>query len=134
MALYEALYGRKCRTPIHRDEVDERSDLGSEIVQKTVDVVVKIRDRMKTVQSRQKSYADKRRRDLEFAVGDHVFLSPNLSYEEKPIQILDRQERRIRNKVTKLVKVKWLNHSDEEVTWETEADMRSRNPELFDKP
>ncbi|XP_042400952.1 uncharacterized protein LOC121990981 [Zingiber officinale] len=58
-------------------------------------------------------------------------LAPNLSYEEKPTQILDRQERKLRNKVIKMVKVKWLNHSEEEATWETEEDMKSRYPDLF---
>ncbi|XP_073017945.1 uncharacterized protein [Primulina eburnea] len=43
-------------------------------------------------------------------------LAPKLSHEERPIQILDRKEKRIQNKITKLVKVKWLNNSDEEAT------------------
>ncbi|XP_073041943.1 uncharacterized protein [Primulina eburnea] len=59
-------------------------------------------------------------------------LTPHLSFEEKPTQILDRQEKRLRNKVVQMVKVKWLNHSEEEATWETETEMRSRYPELFD--
>ena len=74
MAPFEALYGRKCRSPIHWDEVGERRDIGPDVIEETTELVVKIRDRMKTAQSRQKSYADKRRRDLEFAVGDHVFV------------------------------------------------------------
>ncbi|XP_073282699.1 uncharacterized protein, partial [Primulina huaijiensis] len=57
--------------------------------------------------------------------------SPNLSYEERPMQILDRKERKLRNKVIKSVKVKWLNHSDEKATWESESEMRSRFPDLF---
>ncbi|XP_042426201.1 uncharacterized protein LOC122014080 [Zingiber officinale] len=56
-----------------RDEVGERAELGLEIVQQTEDIVRRIKDRMRTAQSRQKSYADLRR-DLEFAVGDHVFV------------------------------------------------------------
>jgi len=74
MAPYEALYGRKCRSPIHWNEVRERKVLGPELVQKTVDAIDKIRKRMKAAQSRQKSYADKRRKDLEFEVGNMVFL------------------------------------------------------------
>ncbi|XP_073153193.1 uncharacterized protein [Henckelia pumila] len=66
MTPYEALYGRKCRTPLHWDEVGERAVLGPEIVQQTIDMIEKVKDRMLTAQSRQKSYADKRRRDLEF--------------------------------------------------------------------
>ena len=74
MAPYEALYGRKCRTPLCWDEVGERKLLGLEIVQVTTDNVKVIRDRLKIAQDRQKSYADNRRRDLEFQVGDQVFI------------------------------------------------------------
>ncbi|KAK6143589.1 hypothetical protein DH2020_023937 [Rehmannia glutinosa] len=74
MAPYEALYGRKCRSPVHWDEVGERKLIGPELVQQTAEVVVKIRQRMKAAQSRQKSYADKRRKSLEFSAGDMIFL------------------------------------------------------------
>ncbi|KAF3668716.1 putative LRR receptor-like serine/threonine-protein kinase MRH1-like [Capsicum annuum] len=157
-------------------------------------------------QSHQKSYADVRRRDLEFKVGDWVFLkvspmkgvirfrkkgklSPHyigpyqimrriggvaynlelpaslgsvhsvfhismlkkyigdhslvfpieeikvtdsLSYEEEPVQILDRQVIRLRNKEIASVKVLWRNQKIEEATWESEVDMRARYPNLFD--
>ena len=71
MAPYEMLYGRKCRSPLHWDEAGESSFLGPELVQKTIE---KIRARMLASQSRQKSYADAKRRDVEFEVGDYVFL------------------------------------------------------------
>ena len=74
MAPYETLYGRKCRTPVCWDEVGERKLVGPEIVQMTCDKIKVIRDRLKIAQDRQKSYADNRRRDLEFEVGDMVFL------------------------------------------------------------
>ena len=74
MAPYEALYERKCITPICWDEVGERKLLGPEIIQATSEKINIIRDRLKAAQDRQKSYADKRRRQLEFAVGDRVFL------------------------------------------------------------
>ena len=74
MAPYETLYGRKCRTPLCWDEVDERKLLGPEIVQVMTDNVKVIRDRLKIAQDRKKSYVDNRRRDLEFQVGDQVFL------------------------------------------------------------
>ena len=73
MAPYEALYGRKCRSPIHWDEIGEKKFLGPELVQRTTEAVEKIQKRMLTAQSRQKSYADTRRRDLKFEVGDKVF-------------------------------------------------------------
>jgi hypothetical protein len=74
MAPYEALYGRKCRSPLYWDEVGERQLLGPEIVQGTKDKIALIRKRMLTAQSRQKSYADRRRHNLEFEIGDQVFL------------------------------------------------------------
>ena len=74
MAPYEALYGRKCRTPVCWDEVGERKLLGPEIIQNTNEKINVIREKLKIAQDRQKSYADKRKRALEFAVGDKVFL------------------------------------------------------------
>ncbi|RVW46257.1 Transposon Ty3-I Gag-Pol polyprotein [Vitis vinifera] len=74
MAPFEALYGRKCRSPICWNDVGERKLLGPELVQLTVEKVALIKERLKVAQSRHKSYADHRRRDLEFEVGDHVFL------------------------------------------------------------
>ena len=160
---------------------------------------------MLTAQSRQRSYADSRRRDVQFQVGDHVFLrvspwkgvrrfgkkgklSPRfigpfeilerigqvayrlalppalsavhdvfhvfalrryvsdethvlsyedlvldetLSYEEQPVEILDRKDKVLRNKTIPLVKVLWRNSKVEEATWELESDMLSQHPELF---
>ena len=205
MAPYEALYGRKCRTPLCWDEVGERKLSGPEIVQVTTDNVKVIRDRLKIAQDRQKSYADNRMRDLEFQVGDQVFmrispwkgvlrfrkkgkLSPrymgpyeiverigkvayrlrlppeltrihnvfhvsmlrkyiadpshelrdqlgelkeDLTYEERPVQIVDRKDQVLRNKVIPLVKVLWMNHGIEEATWEHEDQMQTQYPNLF---
>jgi hypothetical protein len=74
MAPYEALYGRRCRSPLYWEEVGERKLIGPDLVEQAIEKVRKIRDHLKVAQSRQKSYADVRRRPLEFQVGDHVFL------------------------------------------------------------
>ena len=78
MAPYEALYGRRCRSPLHWDEVGEKDELstalGPEMTQKLVEDVRLIRNRMKQAQDRQKSYADLKRKEVEFQVGDKVFL------------------------------------------------------------
>ncbi|KAK6163838.1 hypothetical protein DH2020_000702 [Rehmannia glutinosa] len=136
MAPYEALYGRKCRSPLHWE----------------------------IAQSRQKSYADKRRKDLEFEVVDEVFLKlsrmhdvfhvsrlkkyqpdpehiitqdtppliENLSYTERPIRIIDQQIRQLHKREIPMVKVVWQNQNrDEDATWEMEEDMRNQYPELF---
>ena len=74
MAPYEALYGRPCRSPICWTEMGESSITGPDLIRDTSDKVGMIRKRLVTAQSRQKSYADVRRRPLEFKAGDHVFL------------------------------------------------------------
>nr|GEX03360.1 putative reverse transcriptase domain-containing protein [Tanacetum cinerariifolium] len=73
-APFEALYGRKCRTPIACAEVGEGKLLGPEIVQENTDKIVQIKERLKVARDRQKSYADKRRKPLEFSVGNKVLL------------------------------------------------------------
>ncbi|KAA0047618.1 DNA/RNA polymerases superfamily protein [Cucumis melo var. makuwa] len=104
MTPYEALYGTRYRTPVCWDEVGERQLVGPELVQITSENVKIIREKLKTTQDRQKCYADKRGRDLEFEFGEKVSMLPkyipdpshileaqpihlkeNLSYEEEPI-------------------------------------------------
>ncbi|KAK5832463.1 hypothetical protein PVK06_016265 [Gossypium arboreum] len=74
MAPYEALYGRKCRSPVCWTELNERKVIGPELIQETEETVKKIKDRLKATFDRQKSYADLKRRDIEYSVGDKVFL------------------------------------------------------------
>ncbi|XP_073152864.1 uncharacterized protein [Henckelia pumila] len=62
---------------------------------------------------------------------DEAELDETLNYFERPIQILDHEERQLRNKSIPLVKVQWSRHGIEEATWETERDMRQLYPELF---
>ncbi|RVW78911.1 Transposon Ty3-G Gag-Pol polyprotein [Vitis vinifera] len=74
MTPFEALYGRRFRSPVCWDDVGEKKLLGPKLVQLTVENVSLMKERLKATQNRQKSYADNRRRDLEFEMGDHVFL------------------------------------------------------------
>ncbi|GJZ37011.1 putative reverse transcriptase domain-containing protein [Tanacetum coccineum] len=73
-APFEALYGRKCRSPICWAEVGDAQLTGPKIIHETTKKIFKIRNRMQAARDRQKSYADKRRRPLEFEVGDKVML------------------------------------------------------------
>ena len=59
-------------------------------------------------------------------------LQSNLSWEVRPIEILDQKEKVLRNKVIPLVKVWWPNQRGGETTWEKEEDMRKHHPELFE--
>ncbi|GJS15827.1 zinc finger, CCHC-type containing protein [Tanacetum coccineum] len=73
-APFEALYGRKCHSPILWAEVGEGQLIRAEVVQETTKKISKIKDRLKVAHDRQKSYANKCRKPLEFSVGDHVLL------------------------------------------------------------
>ena len=170
--------------------------------------VAKVRENLKAAQSRQKSYADNRRRDLEFQEGDYVYLKvspirgtrrfqirgklapryigpyriskkvgavayrlelpeemsdihdvfhvsqlkkclkvpeeqvpmevmdlqPDLRYQERPIRILDTAVRKTRRSETKICRVQWSNHTENEATWEIENDLRKEFPYLFEEP
>ncbi|GJR83060.1 putative reverse transcriptase domain-containing protein [Tanacetum coccineum] len=73
-APFEALYGRKCHSSIMWAEVGESQLIGPGLVQETTKKISQIKDRLKVARDRQKSYADKRRKPLEFSVGDYVLL------------------------------------------------------------
>ncbi|GKC61027.1 putative reverse transcriptase domain-containing protein [Tanacetum coccineum] len=73
-APYEALYGRKCRSPVCWAEVGEAQLTGPELIQETTEKIVLIKQRMQAAQDRQKSYADRKRKPMEYEVGDRVML------------------------------------------------------------
>ncbi|XP_052479617.1 uncharacterized protein LOC128034814 [Gossypium raimondii] len=144
MAPYEALYGRRCRSPVCWTELKERKVIGPELIQEAEETVKKIKDKLKAAFDRQKSYAGLKRRDIEYSVGDKVSIGsisyyfsenieirPDLSYEEEPVQILAREVKELRNKRVPPVKVLWRSHNVEEATWEPEETMRSQDPHLF---
>ncbi|XP_027124259.1 uncharacterized protein LOC113769254 [Coffea eugenioides] len=207
MALYETLYGRKCRSLIHWDEIGDKRVLGPIAVPWIENAYGKMKmicQRLQPVQSRKKSYTDNRRKDLEFEVGDKVVLKvtplqsftvekgkklqpryvgpfkilqrvgnvayrlelpaslsrihdifhismlkkyhpdsthvlkpeeidldESLTYEERPVRILDQKVKELRTKRIPLIKILWRNHEVEEATWEVEEEIRAKYPELF---
>ncbi|KAD7477238.1 hypothetical protein E3N88_00374 [Mikania micrantha] len=205
-APFEALYGRKCRSPVCWAEVGDSQQTGPEIVQETTDKVFKIKERLKAARDRQKSYADKRRKPLEFEVGDKVLLkvspwkgmvrfgrrgklSPRyvgpfevisrvgpvayrlklpeelsnihdtfhvsnlrkclineelaiphdeiaidnkLNFTEEPVEVMDRQEKRLKRSRIPIIKVRWNSKRGPEFTWEREDEMKKKYPHLFD--
>jgi hypothetical protein len=74
MAPFEAIYGRRCQTPLSWSETGERQIFGPDLVVEAEDKVKVIQANLRIAQSRQKSYADKRRKPLQFQAGDFVYL------------------------------------------------------------
>ncbi|XP_042466326.1 uncharacterized protein LOC122048877 [Zingiber officinale] len=115
MAPFEALYGRACRSSTFWEEIGESQVLGPQRFQRDAELVGTIRRRMSDAQDQRKSYADQRRRPLEFSLDDHVFLrvsptkgvrrfglkdvsitlQPDVASEEVPVRILDRKKRQL---------------------------------------
>ncbi|XP_070002950.1 uncharacterized protein [Nicotiana sylvestris] len=119
LALYEALYGRWCWSPIGWFEPDESRLLGTDLVQDVLDKVKLIQDRLHTTESRQKSYVDRKVRDFSYMVGENS-VGWDLTYDVEPMAILDRQVQKLRLTNKALVKVQWRGKTFEEANWETE--------------
>ncbi|GJT97691.1 putative reverse transcriptase domain-containing protein [Tanacetum coccineum] len=73
-ALYEALYGQKCQSPVCWAKVGEAQLTGPKLIQETTKNIILIKQRMQAAQDRQKSYTDRKRKPIEFKVGDRVML------------------------------------------------------------
>ncbi|GKD68938.1 hypothetical protein Tco_1323028, partial [Tanacetum coccineum] len=166
-------------SPVIWTEVEESQLIGPEIVQEMTEKIVQIKERLKTARSRQKSYADKRRKPLEFQVRDRVLLnvSPwkrvvrfgkkgklapryvgpfeivecvrppdvqvpldeieideNLCFVEEPIEIVDRDVKKLKRRRIPLVKVRWNSRQGAEYTWEREDQFQKKYPHLFSEP
>ena len=74
MVPYEALYGRKCRTPLCWTELSEKKVISPDLIQETEEKVKMIREILKLATDRQKSYADIKRKDIRYEIGEKVFL------------------------------------------------------------
>nr|GEX56571.1 putative reverse transcriptase domain-containing protein [Tanacetum cinerariifolium] len=130
-APFEALYGRKCRLHALWAEIREGSLIGPELVLETIDKVVLIKEKLKAARDRQKSYADKRRKPLEFEVGDQVLLRVSpwkgvVRFGKK--EIMDREIKKLKHGKIALVKVRWNSKRRPEFTWEHEDQMRIKYP------
>ncbi|GKG12597.1 hypothetical protein Tco_0346834, partial [Tanacetum coccineum] len=78
-APFEVLYGRKCRSPVYWAEVGEVQLTGLGIVQETTEKIIQVKQRMQAARDRQKSYADLKRKPMEFEVGDKVMLKVSVT-------------------------------------------------------
>ncbi|GJX56461.1 putative reverse transcriptase domain-containing protein [Tanacetum coccineum] len=123
-APYEALYRRKCRSPVCWSEVGDSQLMGPELIRDTIEKIVQIKNRLLTARSRQKSYAD-RTKPLEFEVGnmvlfkkcltkgdivvpmDEIQLDDKLHMIEEPVEVVDRDVKRLKQSRIPIVKVCW---------------------------
>ncbi|GKA48691.1 putative reverse transcriptase domain-containing protein [Tanacetum coccineum] len=147
-APFEALYGRKCRSPVCWAEVGEAQLTGPKIIYDTTKKIFKIRDRMQAACDRQKSYADKRLRPLVFEVRDKKCLSDDtlvipleeiqlddkLNFVEEPVEIMDHEVKQLKRSRIPIVKVSWNVRRGPEYTWEREDQFKSKYPHLFGNP
>ena len=74
MAPYEALHGRKCKTPLCWTKLSEKKIIGLDFIQETEEKVKMIREILKVATDRQKSYINMRRKDIQYEIGEKVFL------------------------------------------------------------
>ncbi|GKA60259.1 putative reverse transcriptase domain-containing protein [Tanacetum coccineum] len=132
-APFEALYGRKRRSPIMWAEVGEGQLIVPELVQETTKKISQIKDRLKAARNRQKSYADKRRKPLEFSVVllDEIRVDAKLNFVEEPVEILEREFKKLKRSRIAIVKVRWNSKRGPEFTWEREDQMKLKYPHLF---
>ncbi|GJX44536.1 hypothetical protein Tco_0261212 [Tanacetum coccineum] len=126
-APFEALYGRKCRSPVLWAEIGESSLIGPELVQEMTDKVVLI----KASRDRQKSYADKRRKPTFRKANFHVSLNEieidkTLCFVEEPIEIMDREVKSLKRSKILLLKVHWNSKRCPDFTWEREDHIKSK--------
>ncbi|GKB53152.1 putative reverse transcriptase domain-containing protein [Tanacetum coccineum] len=153
-------------------------NFGKEIVQETTEKIVQIKQRMQAARDRQKSYADLKRKPMEFQVGDKVLekvrkvayklelpkelskvhntfhvsnlkkchadeplaipldglhFDDKLQFVEEPVEIMDREVKRLKQSRIPLVKVRWNSRRGPEFTWEREDQFRKKYPHLFTK-
>nr|GEX81182.1 hypothetical protein [Tanacetum cinerariifolium] len=144
-----------CRSPVCWTEAGEAQILGPKLIQEMTEKIVQIKQRIQAARDRQKSYADLKRKAMEFQVRDKVMLmvSPwkgvvreplavpldelhfddKLHFIEEPVEIMDREVKRLKRTQIPLVKVRWNSKRGPEFTWEREDQFWKKYPHLFAK-
>nr|GEV25600.1 putative reverse transcriptase domain-containing protein [Tanacetum cinerariifolium] len=126
-APFEALHGRKCRSPVYWAEVEDAQLTGPEIIHETIKKIIQIKKRIQSARDRKKSYANRRHKPLEFQVGDKVML-------KELVKIMDQEVKRLKQSRIPIVKVRWNSRRGLEFTWEREDQMKKKYPHLFSNP
>jgi len=94
MTPFDALNRRRCQTPLYWTHLDKALILGPDLIQETTETIMKIQEHIRIAQIRQKSYADKRGRPLEFNIGDKVFLKVSPTKGIKRFRVRGKLSRR----------------------------------------
>ncbi|GJY42438.1 putative reverse transcriptase domain-containing protein [Tanacetum coccineum] len=129
-APFEALYGRKCRSPVIWTEVGESQLIRPELVQETTEKIFQNKERLITARSRQKSYADKRQPNVQVPL-DEIEIDENLRFVEEPIEIVEQDVKKLKRRRIPLVKVRWNSRQGAEYTWEREDQFQKKYLNLF---
>ncbi|GKA61520.1 hypothetical protein Tco_0760927 [Tanacetum coccineum] len=111
-------------------EIGESSLTGLELVQETTDKVVLVKENPKAARDRQKSYVDYRRANFPWPL-DEIKVDKTLRFVEEPVEIMDRDIKKLKRRKIALVKVRWNSKRGPEFTWEHEDQMRIKYPQLF---
>ncbi|GKB63187.1 putative reverse transcriptase domain-containing protein [Tanacetum coccineum] len=126
-APFEALYGRKCRSPVCWAEVRDVQLTGPEIIHETTEKIVQIRQRLHAARDRQRSYANKCLSDESLVIPmKEPWLDDKRNFVEEPIEIMDREVKQLRQSRIPIVKVRWSSKRGPEFTWEREDQIRAK--------
>nr|GEX62806.1 putative reverse transcriptase domain-containing protein [Tanacetum cinerariifolium] len=131
------------------DKVMLKVSQWKEMIRETTEMIMQIKNQLLAARSRQKSYVDVRRKPLEFEVGDKVMLKVSqwkdliipfdevridekLHFIKEPVEIIDREEKQLKQSRIPIVKVRWNSWRGPKYTWEREDQMWKKYPHLFD--
>ncbi|GKA52258.1 putative reverse transcriptase domain-containing protein [Tanacetum coccineum] len=139
---FEALYGRKCRSPVCWAEVGDVQLTGLKIVHETTEKIIQIKIQIQAARDRQKSYADvspfhvsnlkKCLSDESLVIPlDEIHIDDKLYFFEEPVEIMDREVKRLKRSRIPIIKVQWNSIRGPEFTWEREDQFKKKYLHLF---